>query len=106
MVAVLGCRLLVSCVHSCDRRSIRAGASIHAEYVNRFLLRKYHKQKTIGAAVARAEKQFADGLIERCALGGQRTPLGVACESLCSLACAPDPVARRAGCLAADIAVG
>ncbi len=36
----------------------------NVENVNRFLFAKYKEQKTISAAVARAKKQFADGLIE------------------------------------------
>jgi hypothetical protein len=34
----------------------------NVENVNRFLLSKHDKEKTVGAGVAGAEKQFADGL--------------------------------------------
>ena len=34
----------------------------NVQYVNRFI--KHNKEETISAAVARAEKQFADGLVK------------------------------------------
>ena len=36
----------------------------NVQYINRFLFIKHNKEKTIGAAVARAEEQFSDGLVK------------------------------------------
>jgi len=38
------------------------GSVPNVQYVHRFLFLKYNEEKSINAAVARAEKQFADGL--------------------------------------------
>src|ERR1700674_3780753 len=76
----------------------------NVEYVNRFI--KHNKEETICATVARAEKQFADGLVKRSALGSKRTTLGSAGKTFRALTRPPDPVARRTGRLAANIAIG
>ena len=76
------------------------------QYVNRFLFSEHNKEKTVGAAIPRAEEQFADGLIERDALGSHGATLGVVRQAFRSLTRAPDPISRCAGCLAADVAIG
>jgi len=75
----------------------------NVQYVNRSL--EHNKEEAIGAAVARTEKQFADGFIKGSALRSQRTTLRAACKTVRALASAPDPVASCAWRLAADIAV-
>ena len=55
----------------------------NVENVNRFLFSKHDKQETVRAAIARAEEQFANGLVERRALGSHGTPLEVVSETPC-----------------------
>ena len=75
----------------------------NVQYVNRSL--EHNKEEAIGAPVAGAEEQFADGFVKGSALRSQRTTLGAAGKTVRTLARAPCPVESRAGRLAADISV-
>jgi hypothetical protein len=75
----------------------------NVQYVNRSL--EHNKEEAIGAPVAGAEEQFADGFVKGSALRSQRTTLGAAGKTVRALSRAPDPVASRVWRLAADIAV-
>jgi hypothetical protein len=75
----------------------------NVHYVNRLI--EHNEEEAIGAAVARAKKQFADGLVKGSALGSKRTTLRETGKTVRTSPSAPDPIASRAGRLAADIAV-
>ena len=75
----------------------------NVQYVNRSL--EHNKEEAIGAPVAGAEEQFADGFLKGSALGSKGTTLRALSKTLRAPPRAPDPVASRARRLAADIAV-
>jgi hypothetical protein len=74
------------------------------QYVNRLI--EQNEEEAIGAPVARAEEQFADGLVKGSAFGSKRATLWAAGKTLRAPARAPDPVASRTWRLAVNIAVG